>query len=408
MSHFATVKAVTAVLCAICCGFAGDMAHAGPDAQDEAVYQKYLDFQRLVKGGRITPNWLPDGSTFWYAEGRADDREIIRLDPATDTASPLFDVARLRAALAEDLGQEPAGTGVPFEQFQFAGPDTVSFSVEGESYSLNLDTYLLTRHQPPSTYSFGVAISEAERAKVGTFPRERLMGLGSVPSPEALSPDGSWIAGIKDHNLVVRKSLPRDVMNRIGKSACDQCSYCTEFCPRYLLGYEVQPHKVMRSLGFTSSGSDFWNQWGELCCACGLCTLYACPEDLYPKDACADNKLAIRQRGLEHPSRGRTDLKAHSMQEYRHIPVSSLMKKLGLDSFRNVGPLLEVDWQPDEVRIPLQQHAGAPAVARVAPADRVSEGDVIGTAPEGLGVPVHASISGEVTSVGDTVTIRRA
>lgn len=25
---------------------------------------------------------------------------------------------------------------------------------------------------------------------------------------------------------------------------CDQCSYCTEFCPRYLLGYEVQPHKV--------------------------------------------------------------------------------------------------------------------------------------------------------------------
>ena len=66
-------------------------------------------------------------------------------------------------------------------------------------------------------------------------------------------------------------------MNHIGKSACDQCSYCTEFCPRYLLGYEVQPHKVMRSLGFTMTGGDIWNQWSELCCACGLCTLYACP-----------------------------------------------------------------------------------------------------------------------------------
>ena len=58
-----------------------------------------------------------------------------------------------------------------------------------------------------------------------------------------------------------------------GKSACDQCSYCTEFCPRYLLGYEVQPHKVMRSLSFTTTGADIWNQWSELCCACGLCTL---------------------------------------------------------------------------------------------------------------------------------------
>jgi dipeptidyl-peptidase-4 len=207
VSHFATVKPVTAMLCVICCGFASGIAQAGPDAQDEAVYQKYLDFQRLVKGGRVTPNWLPDGSTFWYAEGRADDREIIRLDPATNKTSPLFDVARLRAVLAEDLGQEPAGTGVPFEHFQFAAPETVSFSVEGDSYSLNLDSYQLTRHQPPSTYSFGVAISEAERAKVGTFPRERLMGLGSIPSPEALSPDGSWIAGIKDHNLVMRATV---------------------------------------------------------------------------------------------------------------------------------------------------------------------------------------------------------
>ncbi len=90
----------------------------------------------------------------------------------------------------------------------------------------------------------------------------------------------------KEHYLVSRKDRPLEAMDRIGKSACDQCSYCTEFCPRYLLGYEVVPHKVMRSLGFTLAGSGLWNQSAELCCACGLCTLYACPEDLYPKEAC--------------------------------------------------------------------------------------------------------------------------
>jgi Na+-translocating ferredoxin:NAD+ oxidoreductase RnfC subunit len=62
---------------------------------------------------------------------------------------------------------------------------------------------------------------------------------------------GGLIVLPRDHYLITRRTRPRVEMNRIGKSACDQCSYCTEFCPRYLLGYEVQPHKVMRSLGFT-------------------------------------------------------------------------------------------------------------------------------------------------------------
>ena len=56
----------------------------------------------------------------------------------------------------------------------------------------------------------------------------------------------------RDHHLVAAaRAQPNGRWHRIGKSACDQCSYCTEFCPRYLLGYDVQPHKVMRSLGFT-------------------------------------------------------------------------------------------------------------------------------------------------------------
>jgi Na+-translocating ferredoxin:NAD+ oxidoreductase RnfC subunit len=37
---------------------------------------------------------------------------------------------------------------------------------------------------------------------------------------------------------------------------------------------------------------------------------------------------------------------------------------------------------------------------------RVAVGDVIGAAPDGLGVPVHASIAGTVTEVGDAVRIQ--
>ena len=38
---------------------------------------------------------------------------------------------------------------------------------------------------------------------------------------------------------------------RIGRSACDQCRFCTEMCPRYLLGHPIEPHAAMRALGFT-------------------------------------------------------------------------------------------------------------------------------------------------------------
>ena len=113
---------------------------------------------------------------------------------------------------------------------------------------------------------------------------------------------GGLIVLPRDHYLMTRRTRSQQEMNHIGKSACDQCSYCTEFCPRYLLGYEVMPHKVMRSLGFTLTGGDIWNQWAELCCACGLCTLYACPEDLYPKEAC--------DQGQARPPRGGPEVRA--------------------------------------------------------------------------------------------------
>ena len=122
---------------------------------------------------------------------------------------------------------------------------------------------------------------------------------------------------------------PKPAMHRIGKSACDQCSYCTEFCPRYLLGYDVQPHKVMRTLGFTASGRENWSKWADLCCACGLCTLYSCPEDLYPKEACDQAKADRKEGGLERWLGPAGEIKAHPMESGRHVPIKALMQSFG-------------------------------------------------------------------------------
>ena len=217
---------------------------------------------------------------------------------------------------------------------------------------------------------------------------------------------GAFLCFPEGHSLPARYRTDARTRDVIGKSACDQCSFCTELCPRYLLGHPVEPHLAMRGLEFNLVG-DSMVLGSQFCCECNLCSLYACPEDLFPKDACADNKRTMRAKGIAHPRAGDRDVRPHSMQDYRHVPVASLIKKLGLSAFRNVGPFADVRWSLDEVRIPLRQHVGEPAVPVVEPGSTVREGDEVGAAPQGLGVPVHASIDGVVVAVGDEVVIRR-
>ncbi|MHC4408669.1 MAG: electron transport complex subunit RsxC [Planctomycetota bacterium] len=55
---------------------------------------------------------------------------------------------------------------------------------------------------------------------------------------------------------------------------------------------------------------------------------------------------------------------------------------------------------PDEIVLPLRQHAGKPARAIVAAGARVERGDKLAEADGFVSVPVHASASGTVTEVG--------
>jgi len=207
-----------------------------------------------------------------------------------------------------------------------------------------------------------------------------------------------------NHRLVQRKRQPPKAMHRIGKSVCDQCSYCTELCPRYVLGYDVQPHKVMRSLGFTTTGENIWNQYAQLCCACGLCTLYACPESLFPKEACDKAKLDLREQGIKWS--GRKEVTPHGMYEGRRTPLKQLMKRLGVTDYDAHSSFVGNGHIPKKVEIPLSQHFGTPSQSAVSVGERVSRGQCIGEIPgDKLGARIHASIDGVVKSVGETIVI---
>jgi Na+-translocating ferredoxin:NAD+ oxidoreductase RnfC subunit len=216
---------------------------------------------------------------------------------------------------------------------------------------------------------------------------------------------GGMIVLDEGHFVIRRYQQNWKQIARIGASACDQCSFCTELCPRYLLGHPIEPHKAMRSLGFvedrepTVRGTQF-------CCECNLCTMIACPEDLDPKNVCTHNKRRLAAEGRTwkvdaHPYRVELHL------DNRRVPISRLINKLGLRQFRNEGPLIEKPVTPRQVTLPLRQHAGAAARPVVADGARVRKGDLVAAPPEGeLGARIHASIAGVCRLAEDRVAIR--
>lgn len=210
-----------------------------------------------------------------------------------------------------------------------------------------------------------------------------------------------------DHVVIRRRRQEWQDIARIGRSACDQCSFCTELCPRWLLGHPIEPHKAMRSLGFNLVGEA--NTIGtSFCCECNLCSLYSCPEDLDPKNVCTQNKrrLAAEKQRWESPpfNPRRPDLHLDN----RRAPMGRLMQKLALTGFHNVGPLRDDLLRTRRVGIRLKQHLGAPCQPTVQVGQQVAPGQVVGRPPvtngkPALGAPVHASQAGIVAAIREDV-----
>ena len=214
--------------------------------------------------------------------------------------------------------------------------------------------------------------------------------------------NGGLIVLPEDHYLVRRKTASTKSYTAIGHSACDQCSMCTEMCPRYLLGYPIQPHRVMRTMQLTGENKDRVSLWAEYCCECNICSLFACPEGLDPKSICVDNKKHMHEQNIQWDPEilAENFLEPHPARKGREIPIRQLVLRLGLLELDKKAPFIKNNITPGKVRLPLRQHIGVPAEPVVSVSDMVKTGDLIANIPDGaLGAPVHASINGKVTAV---------
>lgn len=221
---------------------------------------------------------------------------------------------------------------------------------------------------------------------------------------------GIIVVGKDDWISSRRRMSPEQMLNR-ARSACIQCSFCTEMCSRHMLGHPIRPHRIMRKMsmerdiGKLLEDRDIINALA--CSECGICEEYACPMGLQPRTINSMIRQRLRSEGIRMDL-PQTEYEADPMREYRKVPSKRMASRLKLSEFYSIEIDELAELEPDRVSIPLKQHAGVPARAVVQTGEIVQAGQLIGACPEGsLGANVHASVSGTVVETGDNIVIER-
>ncbi|MSR01201.1 MAG: S9 family peptidase [Gemmatimonadetes bacterium] len=135
--------------------------------------------------GLGSPEWLDDSTRFRYRVKTPRGAEFIIVDPVKGTRRPLFDNARLGAAMSVAGDTAFDGTKLPFQTFKLLKNETsIAFRLGAKRYECDLLAYRCTKGDTLTT---------------------------EPPAWAALSPDGKWAATVRKGNLWVRRvSEPRD------------------------------------------------------------------------------------------------------------------------------------------------------------------------------------------------------
>jgi dipeptidyl-peptidase-4 len=150
---------------------------AAPEARPDFVAAERFTYDKLaamVPNADIATHWLPGQDRFWYRRSdRTGATAFVLVDAATGRSKPAFDHAALAQALARSLGRPISAGHLPFEDFHYAA--------DGRALTLAVGSQRLR-------CEVAAARCVAERSTAG----------------ESRSPDGRWIAFVRDYNLWVR------------------------------------------------------------------------------------------------------------------------------------------------------------------------------------------------------------
>ncbi len=187
------------------------------------------------------------------------------------------------------------------------------------------------------------------------------------------------------------------------ETACCQCTRCTDMCPRALLGYPLEPHKMVRTAMQAAVALPEMVISATLCSECGICENLACSQGISPKAVIKNYKELLRKNKMRYVAKDAPSVSKE--REYRMIPSEKWESTIGVLKFDKIAKYLEIKKDFSTVEIDLGSHIGAPSIPCVSDGDIVKCGDLIANPAEGLSVAQHASKNGKVKIENNRILI---
>ena len=208
----------------------------------------------------------------------------------------------------------------------------------------------------------------------------------------------------KSCEAVTSKMINTKMALSRAETACCQCTRCTDLCPRYLMGYPLYPHKMVRTAMGAVSVTPEMVRSVTLCCNCGICESLACSQGISAKAVINNYKSLLAKNKMRYEADG--DVTPVRERDFRQIPTDRWAGSLGVLRLDKV-PVVVEEISASRVEISPQNHIGAPAEILCREGDTVSRGDLIARAKDGLSVNYHASISGVIREGSNKIIISK-
>ena len=280
-----------------------------------------------------------------------------------------------------------------------------------------LDKYLTIAGNIPEAIvvkvPIGTPISELLERNSITIPEDHTLIDGGPSMGKVIHPESAVVTKTTKSLLILpndceairTKYISGEMSIARAETACCQCTRCTDLCPRHLLGYPLEPHKMVRTAKGAAAVMPEMVVTANLCCGCGICESLACSQGISPRAVINEYKALIAKNKMRYVAKD--EVQPLPERDWRMIPSERWANVLGVAKFDKVGKYIGTQEDFTRAEILLRQHIGAPSIPCVKDGDRVERGDLIAHAAEGLSLPQYASVSGTVSVYNDRIIIEK-
>jgi len=148
--------------------------------EDYQRAEKFLHFNvnKLVKNLYLIPNWIDNSNNFWYKTELENGHHFMLVLPEENKVNPAFNHQKLANALSKELDKKINPDSLPFSKIKFKDDlKTIMFKVDSLNFKFDVKKNILTQYTPEKS---------------------------DLKKNESKSPDGKWIAFVKNYNLFLR------------------------------------------------------------------------------------------------------------------------------------------------------------------------------------------------------------